>query len=91
MIPVVLTYGGKNWDMLYEGRHRTVKRFDSGWKEFANDNDLKAGDACVFELIEVSHTKLLIRTRILRGEIPSEFLDKVRSKGDSFDDPIIIE
>ncbi|XP_040993434.1 B3 domain-containing protein Os04g0386900-like isoform X1 [Juglans microcarpa x Juglans regia] len=84
VIPMVLTYRGKNWEMLYKGTH-TVKWLGSGWKAFVDDNDLKAGDACVFELMESCRTKIILRVHILRGNIPSEFLDKVEGGGGNAD------
>ncbi|CAL5398298.1 unnamed protein product [Camellia sinensis] len=63
-VPVVLTYCGKKWEMIYYGE-KSAKRFN--WKEFAIDNGLKVGDACVFELMEISKTNLKFRVQILRG------------------------
>ncbi|KAI8022218.1 B3 domain-containing protein Os04g0386900 [Camellia lanceoleosa] len=37
-VPVVLTYCGKKWEMIYYGE-KSAKRFN--WKEFAIDNGLK--------------------------------------------------
>lgn len=91
VIPTVLTYRGKNWKMTYYGSARTHKKFDNGWRAFINDNDLNAGDACVFELMECSNKKLVFRVQILRGDIPSEFIDKVSFEGESSDTPIVIE
>nr|POF13408.1 b3 domain-containing protein [Quercus suber] len=76
VVPTVLTYRGKNWEMSCNGTQRTHKKFDSGWRAFINDNNLKAGDACVFELIERSSKKLVFRVQILRGDIPPEFQGK---------------
>ncbi|XP_048447787.1 B3 domain-containing protein Os04g0386900 isoform X2 [Pyrus x bretschneideri] len=76
-IPTVLTFGGKNWEMTYT--HGSGQRkFDTNWREFVNDNNLKVGDACVFELLECSSTKLVFRVQILRGDIPSELLGKLK-------------
>lgn len=77
--------------MSCNGTQRTHKKFDSGWRAFINDNNLKAGDACVFELIERSSKKLVFRVQILRGDIPPEFQGKVSSEGESSNTPIVIE
>ncbi|XP_050280742.1 B3 domain-containing protein Os04g0386900-like [Quercus robur] len=91
VVPTVLTYCGKNWEMSCNGTQRTHKKFDSGWRAFINDNNLKVGDACVFELIERSSKKLVFRVQILRGDIPPEFQGKVSSEGESSNTPIVIE
>ncbi|CAB4269161.1 unnamed protein product [Prunus armeniaca] len=86
-IPTILTFRGKNWEMIYHGSS-SYKRLDN-WKVFAIDNNLKVGDACVFEQLECSSTRLVFRVQILRGDIPSEFLDKL--DGDNVDAPIVLE
>ncbi|XP_059645529.1 B3 domain-containing protein Os04g0386900-like [Cornus florida] len=87
-IPVVLSYRGKNWEMVYYG-DRSGKRFDSNWKTFIIDNDLKLGDACVFELMECNSKNVKFRVQILRGDFPSELLARVN--GESSNTPIIID
>ncbi|KAB2595110.1 B3 domain-containing protein [Pyrus ussuriensis x Pyrus communis] len=77
-IPTVLTFGDKNWEMTYTGGS-IQRKFDINWRQFVNDNNLKVGDACVFELL----------VQILRGDIPSELLGNL--KGDTVDAPIIID
>ncbi|CAB4299620.1 unnamed protein product [Prunus armeniaca] len=86
-IPTVLTFRGKNWEMIYHGSS-SHKRLDN-WKAFAIDNNLKVGDSCVFEQLECSSTRLVFRVQILRGDIPFEFLDKL--DGDNVDAPIVLE
>ncbi|CAL9019892.1 unnamed protein product [Prunus brigantina] len=86
-IPTVLAFRGKNWEMIYHGSS-SCKRLDN-WKAFAIDNNLKVGDACVFEQLECSSTRLVFRVQILRGDIPSEFLDEL--DGDNVDAPIVLE
>ncbi|KAK9273220.1 hypothetical protein L1049_018027 [Liquidambar formosana] len=78
-IPVVLTYRDKNWEAVYHGEHRSHKRFNHSWKTFVNDNNLKTGDACVFELMECNSRNLKFRVQVLRGDIPSKLLDKLSS------------
>lgn len=88
-IPAVLIYGGKEWNLNCYGTKGSCKRFDGSWRKFAEDNNLKVGDACVFELIEYSSKKLFFRVQILRGDIPPELLQKV--VGETEDSPIVIE
>ncbi|KAI4313554.1 hypothetical protein L6164_026522 [Bauhinia variegata] len=50
---------GTTWSATYNGR-----RILSGWHKFTRDNDLKVGDACVFEMtnsIELSFKILIYR------------------------------
>ena len=84
-IPVVLAYRGNEWNMLYNGKN---KRLHSSWRGFAEDNSLKIGDACVFELKEWNCKKLIFRVQILRGDIPPEVLPKIAGEGE--DCPIVI-
>lgn len=53
------------------------------------DNKLEIGDACVFELLDYSTQVLKFRVQILRGKIPSKFLNNSKN-GLSEDAPIII-
>ncbi|PON72915.1 B3 DNA binding domain containing protein [Trema orientale] len=89
VVPVVLTNRGKKWDMFYDGTNDNNKRFDSSWRTFANENNLKIGDACVFELEESSTRILVFRVQILRGDIPSELLPRII--GESSASPIVIK
>ncbi|KAL5724909.1 hypothetical protein ACHQM5_008115 [Ranunculus cassubicifolius] len=79
-VPVVLTRENKEWEMEYIGVDVSNKKLDSGWREFAYDNDLKVGDGCVFELNECSSELVKFRVQILDGELPSELLDNVEGK-----------
>ena len=74
--------------MVYYGKGQNRKRFDSSWKTFVIDNNLKVGDGCVFELMELSEEKLKFRAQILRGDIPSQFQDS--EDGESADTAIFI-
>lgn len=77
-ILTVLTFAGKSWEMTWNGSHKTTKSLDrKSWKAFIDDNNLKVGDGCVFELTECSSTRLVFRVQILRGDIPAELLAKV--------------
>ncbi|GAV65325.1 B3 domain-containing protein [Cephalotus follicularis] len=84
-VPVILTCKGKKWQMNKHG----VCYWNLQWKQFIDDNGLNAGDACVFELVEYSDKSILFRGQILRGDIPSKFLDK--ANGESADNPVIVE
>ncbi|KAK7362470.1 hypothetical protein VNO77_04584 [Canavalia gladiata] len=86
-VPTVLTRGGKSWDMVYNGQSNCLNFTTTDWKKFAEDNSLKVGDACIFELMECSKTKVIIEVQILRGDIPSEILD---SDGQSAETAIVI-
>ncbi|KAK1401395.1 B3 domain-containing protein [Heracleum sosnowskyi] len=86
--PLFLTYRGKKWKIPYtvdrkEGRRTTIK-----WRDFAIDNQLKEGDACVFELTECSNTGIKIRVQILKGDFPSQLLNSL--DGAAPDKPIIL-
>ncbi|EXB70636.1 B3 domain-containing protein [Morus notabilis] len=87
--PAVLTYGGKEWNLTYRGSNASCKKLDGSWQNFVDDNNLKIGDACVFELDESSCKKLVFRVQILRGDIPPELHSKI--VGESSDSPIVIE
>ncbi|MCL7022317.1 hypothetical protein MKW94_030503 [Papaver nudicaule] len=86
-VPVVLSYQNKTWKVKYYGS-RANKKFDPSWKYFVQDNNLKVGDGCVFELKEHSNECIKFRIQILDGDIPSEFLDRVDGK--TKDHPIVI-
>ncbi|XP_010246420.1 PREDICTED: B3 domain-containing protein Os04g0386900-like [Nelumbo nucifera] len=88
VVPVVLTYQNKNWNMLYYG-DRALKRFDPSWRNFAMDNNLRTGDGIIFELVECSAKIVKFRVQILSGDIPSDFLKRI--DGESLEAPILIE
>ncbi|CAL5331002.1 unnamed protein product [Camellia sinensis] len=88
-IPVVLTYRGKNWEIILHG-DSSRKRFDPpSWRTFASDNDLKVGDACLFELVEFSSSNHKFRVQILRGDFPSVLLERVN--GETPNTPIVVD
>ncbi|KAL8555572.1 hypothetical protein ACS0TY_003394 [Phlomoides rotata] len=41
-VPVVLSHGGKNWNLSYNGDY-TAPKFDPQWKIFVAENHLKIG------------------------------------------------
>nr|CAD1845052.1 unnamed protein product [Ananas comosus var. bracteatus] len=86
--PVWLTLSCKNktWEVRYCG-DRYLKRFETGWKKFAIENNLEIGDGCVFELMD--NENLNFGVRVLKGEIPS--LVRNIEDGRSSDSPIMID
>lgn len=90
-VPVVLSHGGKNWNLSYNGDYK-APRFDSTWKRFVIENHLKLGDACVFELTENSNTNLRFNVHILRlDDMPTELLELMDSFGQTVETPICID
>ncbi|RWV96978.1 hypothetical protein GW17_00040266 [Ensete ventricosum] len=83
-VALTLHFKKKIWEMRYNG-DQAQRRFDSGWKHFANDNNLKIGDCCFFELMDDKN--FTFRVQLLRGELPAE----CRNNGLSSDRPILID
>ena len=82
-VPLVLRHGDKQWQMMYLGGDKRP-RFESGvWKRFVNDNNLKEGDACVFEVMESSAQILRLDVVIIRNtmDLPPALLSKIQSRG----------
>ena len=50
---VMLKVGDQSWEVWFS-IPRTGQRgsFSNGWSTFANENNLKVGDVCIFELIK---------------------------------------
>nr|XP_015867513.1 B3 domain-containing transcription factor VRN1-like [Ziziphus jujuba var. spinosa] len=60
---ITLTCNGKKWQVTFSLKeHRTVNRIriSKGWRGFVRDNNLGAGDVCVFELIMKKATLLKV-------------------------------
>ncbi|XP_073023412.1 B3 domain-containing protein Os04g0386900-like [Primulina eburnea] len=89
-VPVTLTYGDKDWNLSYRGDCARAA-FDSEWRGFVKDNDLKCEDACVFELVENSGKNLKFKVHILRGDLPPEMVALVNSSGTTSDSPIVLD
>ncbi|KAG8363534.1 hypothetical protein BUALT_Bualt19G0032400 [Buddleja alternifolia] len=89
-IPVVLRHKGKNWNMSYAG-DSSRPRFGPKWRTFVTENNLKVGDACVFELMEPTNTNLKLRVLILRGDTPPELLALVDTRGKTSVTPIVVD
>ncbi|XP_057249909.1 B3 domain-containing protein Os06g0112300 [Beta vulgaris subsp. vulgaris] len=88
-VPVILTCGGRSWETTYLGDNAAYqKKFDQRWRAFAEDNMLKVGDACVFELMECSDTSLKFKVQVLRGDFPSILLG---DQDGTIDNPIVVE
>ncbi|KAD6453770.1 hypothetical protein R6Q59_015556 [Mikania micrantha] len=92
-IPAKIVCGGKVWDLQYLGNQglTNCRLENQKWGEFVTDNNLKAGDACVFELTEGSSNskRIKFRVQILRDEFPNELGDK--ATGSKADNPISID
>ncbi|XP_019070339.1 B3 domain-containing protein Os04g0386900-like [Solanum lycopersicum] len=86
--PAVLSYGGKKWNLIYGGA-KTKYKFSTGWKNFADDNNLKEGDGLVFELSECNSDKIEFKIQILREDFPAELVPDV--EGMNTNNPIIID
>ncbi|KAI8545640.1 hypothetical protein RHMOL_Rhmol07G0055500 [Rhododendron molle] len=87
-VPLILSCCGKNWDMVYLGE-RSQGKLNSGWKTFVHDNNLKVGDACVFELMESGSDVIRFRVQILRGDFPPELEERVN--GETSNTPIVLD
>ncbi|WJX75919.1 hypothetical protein P8452_59402 [Trifolium repens] len=89
-VPTILNCRGKSWEMIYNGQKQgqnRCKQFDTnGWGNFVKDNNLKFGDACVFELMENSKDKIVFEVQILRGNPPFE----LSGIGESREEPIFL-
>ncbi|TMW88341.1 hypothetical protein EJD97_018685, partial [Solanum chilense] len=84
----VLTYGGKKWNLFYGGA-KTKYKFSTGWKNFADDNNLKEGDALVIELSECNSNKIEFKIHILREDFPAELVPE-DVEGINIENPIIL-
>ncbi|PRQ56911.1 putative transcription factor B3-Domain family [Rosa chinensis] len=83
-VPMVLSFADKSWDMTYN----EIKLVDRHlWRAFVDDNSLKAGDGCIFELTRCDSTKVVFKVQILRGDIPAELVKKYPGEAEK---PIII-
>nr|XP_043630382.1 B3 domain-containing protein Os04g0386900-like [Erigeron canadensis] len=91
-VPAKIICRGKVWDLFYLGNQTTFKKFEKqSWGKFATDNDLAAGDACVFELTEGScdSSNIEFKVQILKNNFPSELLGK--AEGLTANNPISVE
>ncbi|XP_071701139.1 B3 domain-containing protein Os04g0386900-like [Rutidosis leptorrhynchoides] len=88
-VPAQLLYRGNTWNLLL-GDQKPKKKVDKhGWTKFVTDNNLKAGDACVFELMDGKLTNLVkFRVQILKDDFPSELL--ANAAGANEDNPIVL-
>ncbi|KAL6137367.1 hypothetical protein ACLB2K_062659 [Fragaria x ananassa] len=86
-IHTVLVYGDKSWEMTYNGEKRHKQFNRKSWGAFVDENNLKAGDALVFELMECNSTQIGFRVQILRGDIPQELIEKANHEAEQ---PVVI-
>lgn len=60
---------GRSWSAQLRKRSLKTGKFaaviSSGWKEFAEDNNLEVGDVCIFELL--NGTKISFQVSIFRA------------------------
>lgn len=96
-VPAILLCGNRSWTTNYCGDLK-VKKLDAAWRDFAVENRLRVGDACVFELLMDAETEpearnsdkkkkvVVFRVQVLRGGLPEE----VTSKGATPDEPLVI-
>jgi hypothetical protein len=56
----VLLCRGRSWTVSYRGVGKW-RRLQGAWRDFAHDDGLRLGDACVFELVMPVVTKFLGR------------------------------
>ena len=50
---VTLKIGDQSWQVWFSiPKNRRQGSFSRGWSAFANENNLRVGDVCVFELIK---------------------------------------
>ncbi|KAH7538385.1 B3 domain-containing transcription factor VRN1 [Ziziphus jujuba] len=68
---------GKQWQMRCTFRYsiNSAKRMNHGWSAFKNDNNLKEGDVCVFELIK--QNGVLLRASVYHA---AEYADPVKKR-----------
>lgn len=96
--PAVLLCRDRSWTVSYAGVGKW-KRLQGAWRDFARDNGLRLGDACVFELLVPSTVatqgdgdgskdqgEVVFRVQVLRGGLPAE----ITSRGATSDDPLVI-
>ncbi|KAL1540010.1 B3 domain-containing protein-like protein isoform X1 [Salvia divinorum] len=83
-VPLVLRNADsdKQWQTVYFGNHERPRFEFSGWKRFVNDNNLKEGDACIFEVMESTSQILKLDVIILRNtmDLPPALLSKIQSR-----------
>jgi len=87
-VPAVLLCRGRSWAASYCGDLKCKKIDTAAWRDFALDNALRVGDACVFELIAGTSagSEVVFRVQVLRGGLPEE----ITSKGTTPDEPLVI-
>ncbi|XP_074321615.1 B3 domain-containing protein Os04g0386900-like [Silene latifolia] len=90
-VPVILTHGSRSWTIKYSSHQYSQKRFYKGWKKFVDDNMLKIGDVCLFEIISCHATLIKLKVQILRADFPSALLNRERQSQDSPEVAIEIE
>uniref|UniRef100_A0A251VQR5 Putative DNA-binding pseudobarrel domain-containing protein n=1 Tax=Helianthus annuus TaxID=4232 RepID=A0A251VQR5_HELAN len=89
-IPAKIFYRDKVWDLPCAGDQANKKFGIEEWGKFMTENDVKLGDACVFELMEGdSKSRVKFKVQILKDDFPLELLEK--ADGFSMNNPIDID
>ncbi|CAN6192069.1 unnamed protein product [Urochloa humidicola] len=98
-VPAKLLCRGRSWAATYCGDNK-CKNIGPEWRDFAVDNGLRVGDACVFELITPAAGKtaatgsegdggkkeVVFKVQVLRGGLPEE----ITCRGATSDEPLDI-
>ncbi|XP_076901744.1 B3 domain-containing protein Os04g0386900-like [Bidens hawaiensis] len=90
-IPAQIFCRDKVWDLVYIG-DQVIKKFGlESWGKFMSENNVTAGDACVFELMEggAKSSVVKFKVQILKDKFPNELKDK--AVGSSLDKPINVD
>ncbi|CAM0875849.1 unnamed protein product [Alopecurus aequalis] len=65
---LTLQHHGKKWEVRCRVKDGKSKRLLRGWKQFAHDNNLQLGDACLFELLK-NGKKYAMNVHIIRKSL----------------------
>ncbi|MFS7889630.1 putative transcription factor B3-Domain family [Helianthus anomalus] len=89
-IPAKIFYRDKVWDLPCAGDQASKKFGIEEWGKFMTENDVKLGDACLFELMEGdSKSRVKFKVQILKDDFPLDLLEK--ADGFSMNNPIDID
>ncbi|XP_076906202.1 B3 domain-containing protein Os04g0386900-like [Bidens hawaiensis] len=90
-VPAQIFCRDKVWDLVYIGDQVTKKFGLESWGKFMSENNVTAGDACVFELIEgdTKSSVVKFKVQILKDMFPDEL--KKKAVGSSLDKPINVD
>jgi hypothetical protein len=57
----------KQWHAMLSVSSRNQRRLHNGWKEFAEENQLKVRDICLFEVSSRNSTSLTMTVHLVRS------------------------